>query len=69
MTWREHDEGPSEADIDRFGDGGEDFDDGLFPDERAHGPGDTKLRWNNARIAVIAGILLIAFFVFLANSL
>lgn len=58
MNWREVDEGPSRDDLDRFG-RDEDFDDGMFPDERRLPTTSTRLRWNNKRIAAIAVLLLI----------
>ena len=69
MSWSDRDEGPSDEDVRRFNrTDPDDFDDGLFPEERWEGAGPHKrLRWHNARIAVIAGILLILFFVGLAR--
>ncbi|MCA9292573.1 MAG: hypothetical protein KDA20_02030 [Phycisphaerales bacterium] len=62
MTAREFDEGPSPEDIDRLmRNNDHDFDDGLFPDERAAPSTATSLHWTKPRIAAIALVLLIIF--------
>ena len=65
MTRREIDDGPSDEDIARFARDDTDFDDGMFPNEREHAVGKTRLHWHHARVAAIAGILLIIFIIFL----